>query len=172
MTSKLAQRKADELMLIEARDVRLRRDERQRIALEFSDGRRYAEVVVTHAFPVSRPGRCVLLREADGREIGLIANTDGLDRESHEVLEAELDRSYFMPRILSVDRIEEEFGIATWHVVTDRGPTRFQVRARSESIWSFGGGRYLIKDVEGNRFDIPSLSELEPRSRTLVELHI
>jgi len=172
MTSKPVQRKADELTLVEAREVRLRRDERQRIVVEFSDGRRYAGVVVTHAFPVSRPGRCVLLREAGGREIGLITKADGLDRDSQEVLDAELDRSYFMPRIISVSKIEEEFGIATWHVVTDRGPTQFQVRARSESIWSFGGGRYLIKDVEGNRFDIPSVSELEPRTRALVEMQI
>jgi len=172
MMTKFAPAKVDELTLIQSRDVRLRRDERQRIMVEFADGRRYAEVVVTHAFPVSRPGRCVLLREPGGREIGLIANTDGLDRESQEVLETELDRSYFMPRILHVRAIEEEFGIATWHVVTDRGPTRFQVRARSESIWPLGGARYLIKDVEGNRFDIPSLLELDSRSRAIVELHI
>jgi hypothetical protein len=162
----------DQLTVIDPHRVRLRRDQRQRVVVELPEGEQHADVIVTHTFPVSRPGRFVLLRDGRGREIGLIADADALDRESRDVLAAELDRSYFMPRILSVSAIEDEFGIATWHVITDRGPTQFQVRARSESIWYYGAGRYLIRDVEGNRFDIPSLSALDPRSRTLVELQI
>jgi hypothetical protein len=160
------------LTLLDPREVRLRRDERHRIVLELGEGRRHEHVMVTHTFPVSRPGKFVLLRDAHGGEIGLIPDADALDRESREVLAEELDRAYFMPRILSVTDIEDQFGIATWQVITDRGPTRFQVRARTESVWSFGGGRYLIKDVEGNRFDIPSLADLDDRSRMLVEMQI
>jgi hypothetical protein len=161
-----------DLTLLDAHQIRLRRGERNRIVLEVGGERRHDDVRVTHTFPVSRPGRYVLLRDADGGEIGLIADADALDRESRELLAEELDRAYFMPRILEVKSIEDQFGIATWHVVTDRGPTRFQVRARTESVWSLGGSRYLIKDVEGNRFDIRSLYDLDDRSRLLVEMQI
>jgi hypothetical protein len=121
---------------------------------------------------VTRRRRFVLLYDREGREIGILPELKSLDPESQETATRELDRSYFLSRIKRIVRVEERYGLATWHVITDRGPRTFSVRSRSENIWWIGPGRVLIRDPDGNRYEIRSVEKLDGRSRALLDLHI
>jgi len=150
----------------------IRRDRHGGVKVRLPDGTTEHQVRLVEAFPVTRRRRFVALYAPNGEEMGVLRNPKHLDPESAEVVLTTLDRSYFMSRIKSIERIEERYGLATWHVITDRGPRVFEVRSRAENVWWLGASRILIKDPDGNRYEIHDLNKLDSRSRVLAELHL
>ena len=59
-------------------------------------------------------------------------------------------------------------GVSEWEVKTDRGYAKFEVVDRTEHIRKLPGGRVMIVDADGNRFEIEDVSRLDERSQTLV----
>ncbi len=106
--------------------------------------------------------------------MGLLVDPRRLDRESRELVLAQADQAYFMPRIIRIVRVEEQMGmgIARWEVETDRGWSSFDVISRSESVWFVGRNRLVIRDADGNRYLIEDLNALDRRSRRLADLYL
>ena len=104
----------------------------------------------------------------DGKEAALLAHADKLDDESLRVLKACLERVYYVPKIQRVDSIAENHSVSRWNVLTDRGYASFEV-VDSENIRRLPGGAFLICDADGNRYEIESIHQLDPRSRVLLE---
>jgi len=132
------------------------------------DGR---EIVLGHIvsiFPISNRSHFVSLRDLEGNEIGIVEQAHELDPESRRILRAELERSYFLPKIQDILSVADHLSIFTFRVKTDKGLRTFEVRNPRRSIRSVGGGRYIIKDVDGNRYDIPKLGNLGPKSQNLM----
>jgi hypothetical protein len=153
--------------------VRLRLDKLGRLCLRLRDGREYVNVKVVPAFPITRPNRFVYFQDEQGKELGLLVEPRRLDRESRDLLLAQADLAYFMPRIQRIIRVEEQTGgVATWEVETDRGWSRFEMLARGEAVWWVGRDRVLIRDVDGNRYLIEDLGALDQRSRRWAELYL
>lgn len=150
--------------------VRLWREENGRLRLAIEDDRCYLDVKVVRAFPRSEPDRYVgLLTAATGRVIALVADPDGLDAESRRLVTEALDRHYFLPNIVRVTSLKEEFGAVYIEAVTDRGKRRFVVRGIRDSIEQSGDGELLIPDADGTRYRIPDWRDLDPKSRRLLE---
>lgn len=77
-----------------------------------------------------------------------------------------------MPRIHRVKEIKEEYGYSYWEVDTDRGACRFTVRMGGGSVYAIGHNRYMVNDIDGNRFEIPDLYALTPREIKKLDLFI
>lgn len=152
----------------------MRRNEGGQLELRLAGGILHSDVGVVLAFPISRPNRFVYVLDADGEELGLIVDPWRLDRESRDLVLAQADQAYFMPRITRIVRVEERtgIGIARWEVETDRGYSRFDVVSRSESVWYVGKNRLVIRDADGNRYLIEDLAALDRRSRRLADLYL
>lgn len=123
------------------------------------------------AFPLRSPSHYVVLYAADRREIGIIEDPARLDPESRAALAVELNRAYCIPIITRVDSVTYDGVVAVWHVETDRGPRRFELSNRRDARF-LEGRRVLIKDSDGNRYDIPDCAALDPRSRAIVEREV
>ncbi|HEX6972170.1 MAG TPA: DUF1854 domain-containing protein [Limnochordia bacterium] len=135
------------------------------------DGTRCEPVYAALAFPLQAPDRYVALFDQDRRELGIIDNPARLDPESRSALAAELERAYCIPVIVQVESVVHDGFIPVWYVQTDRGPHRFELRSRRDARW-IDGRRVLIKDADGNRYDIPDVTALDPRSRAIVEREV
>jgi hypothetical protein len=158
---------AQESNLIDAQAVRLRRNERgETIAAVHGEDRVIGQI--QSVFPISNRHRFALLRDEHGAEIGIVAQAQNLDGDSRRILREELDRSYFLPHITDIQDIREHHGVFTMEVITDRGPRSFEVRRPRQNIRNVGRSRYIIKDVDGNRYDIPNLANLGPKSQNLM----
>ncbi len=156
-----------ELTLLDPDRTRLRRDEFTDLILEYRGERQ--PVTAHRAFPLTATGQFIVLKGVDGTEIGAIRDIASLDDESRNILESDLERTYFAPVILQVNRLEENFHIPKWDVETDSGHRVFEVRSRRRDIRIMQGGRILLRDADGNRYEIPDYRELDPVSRALVE---
>lgn len=129
----------------------------------------HENVSVYRAFPFSYGDDYLSVRDKEEKELGMIRTLADFDQATKALILEELERRYFVPIITRIERIKEEFGYGYWDVETDRGPRRFTIRGVQQSVLSIGPDRLLIIDVDGNRYEIPKLSRLDPRSIRLID---
>jgi hypothetical protein len=122
-------------------------------------------VSVVRAFPLSRPERHFSVRDGKNAEVGIVVDVKALQGENRRLVEEELARRYLVPVIRRVLRVKERFGTVDWEVETDRGVRTFTMRSIRENVHQPSPGRYLLTDVESNRYDVPDLSALDLASQ-------
>ena len=124
-------------------------------------------VVAVRAFPLSLRDRYVRLQDMEGNELGVIRDPRELERDSRKRLEAALRRRYFTPTILQIHSLQEKMGIVEWQVETDRGRKAFLTKSVHSSLRESGGG-YIVTDVEGSRYEIGNVADLDPHSAAIL----
>ena len=139
------------------------------LRLTIEDDRSYLKVKVVRAAPLSYPDRYISFLDAKDEEICMVDDLEQLDQQIRSLIDEELDRRYLTATILQVDAVRNEYGTSYWDVETDRGQREFVVQNVSENAQWLGDHRLLIIDVDGNRFEIPRLDELDKKSLGWVE---
>ena len=137
----------------------------------------YRRVAVHRCFPFSSPDRFLSIREAEdmgeaGREIGLIERIEDFPEAQRQLLEEQLALRYFQPLIQRIRRIREEYGYSYWETETDRGTAEFTVRNGSGAVYAIGERRYLVNDIDGNRYEIPDSARFSSSEQKLLDLYI
>lgn len=127
---------------------------------------------ITSAFPLSKPDRIVVLKDQQGNEIGILDRLRPLDKESRAILKQELEKSYFMPTIHEIVSKQERLRVVTMEVITNRGERTFQVRNVRQNIRKMGRGRIIIKDVDGNRYEIPEWRSLPEEAQEMIREYL
>ena len=115
-------------------------------------------------FPWSVPDAYVSILDSDGSEVAMLRTLDELDAASREIVAAELRDKVFNPKILRVLNYKREFGISSITAETDRGEVVFQFRGRDD-IRVLSPTRALFRDVDGNTYELPDLTQLDPASQ-------
>ena len=131
------------------------------------DGQAHRDVRPVRAFPVSRKADYISFLNQQGQEVALVAHPHKLDKASRKALDQALNRMYYVPKILRIDSIEEMWGISRWKVQTDCGYASFEVTDQ-ESIRKLPPARYIMQDVDANRFEIEDATKLDPQSQALL----
>ena len=122
-------------------------------------------VTLVQARPLTDPDGMIAIIDAHKRCVGEVASLAELSVESRAVAQLELQRRYCIAVILRVESTLVDFGSRYWQVVTDRGPRRFLVRDPQRAVLRLPPDRIMLRDVQGNRFLIPSLAALDAASR-------
>ena len=131
-----------------------------------------ANVSIFRAFPLSAPDRFLSIRNEKTEELGLLADPAPLDPSSRTIVEEELRRRYVLPVVRRVLQMRERFEILECRVETDRGICQFSIRNLRENVLRPQPNRYILTDVDGNRFDIPDLRGLPPASQAQFLEHL
>jgi hypothetical protein len=165
----------DELNILDAKKVSIYKDGFNRLRLKIEGGEDYEEVQAAMSFPLTNPDQFISFFEVkDGKrdkEIGIIEDTKKLDSKSRKLLKEELKKVYFMPQITKINRMKELHGVMKFDVDTDKGPREFETRYK-EDIRKMTGGQIIIKDADGNRYEIKDYRRLDQRSRNLIDTEI
>ncbi len=127
---------------------------------------------VASAFPLSARLQRVVFFDGQGEEIGCLKNPSRLDGASLRLLREELDKAYFMPRITAIMEIDDYLDIEFWRVETNRGERTFEVRQPRRHIRTIGPQRMVVKDVDGNRYEIRDWSRLDRKSLAWLMRHL
>ena len=146
--------------------IRVFRDPKGRPTIRIGDEEKIVYRFV-RSFPLTGASRYISVSDEEGKEMGLIRNLKELDQESWRVIEEELEKAYFMPKITKILAVKELYGGMTdFTVETDRGYKEFESHGRSAVRW-VTASRVVVTDVDGNRYEIPDLGALDSRSRSL-----
>ena len=119
-------------------------------------------------FPLTHPNRYLTLLDKTGSEVGLIIEPDTLDGASCHSLRKELRRRYLTANVRRLNSAIFEYGATYWHVETDRGTREFVTQHLQENAIWLTTDHLLILDVDGNRFEITSVGNLDTNSRQLL----
>ena len=137
------------------------------------DGRlEYDRVFLHRCFPNELSEGYVSVLDRDGAELGMIRSIDDFPEETRELLRLELGRKYHFFTIKSVRSVNEKYGYSYWKITDEAGEREFTVRDTYRSITKVSEDRVFVTDVDGNRFEIPSLAALDRRSRRKIELFL
>ena len=155
---------------VDINKIRLFREPLWQLRLTIDKDRSYIKIKIVRAAPLSHPRQYISILDAKNEEICMIEDLKQLDLEMQGIAEEELDRRYLTSNILRVISVRHEFGTSYWDVETHRGQREFVVQNVAESAQWLGDHRILIVDVDGNRFEIANLKDLDKKSLKNVEM--
>lgn len=135
----------------------------------------YPRIQPYRAFPFTHSDRFISIRTNqgnEGKEIGMIEDLKSLPDEYRKMIEEQLELRYFMPEIIRIHSIREEYGYSYWDVVTDRGECRFTTNMSAGTAVSLSDIRMIIKDVDDNRFEIKDIRKLSASELKMLDLYL
>lgn len=138
------------------------------LVLECSDGTRYENVSMLQAYPLTAPETSVFFCDSEGNELGHIDTILDLDTDSASIAQDALRAAYFVTTIHAIKNVEARHGVTTWTVETSRGPRVIHVKDRND-IRKIPGGKIVITDVHGMKYQIDNVRTLDIKSQMLVE---
>ena len=124
------------------------------------------------AFPFKKEREYICVQNEAKEELGMIRALSDFDEKSRELVETELKKKYFAPKILKIVKLEEKFGSSFWDCQTDYGLRKFTVKDPHRSILRLGEDRAYVVDVDGCRYEIESLEKMDKKSHSKIELYL
>jgi len=129
-------------------------------------------VVVKRPFPLKGPRELIVVSSVEGKFLGLIKDYRRLDPGSVALVESHLDRQHYMPEIVGIKSIGEEGGVWIWKTITDRGERDFVVRSRRRDVTWLSDHHLVVRDADGNKYEIRDFRKLDENSRDKSELEV
>ena len=126
------------------------------------------ETVVRAArcFPWSHPEEFIVLRDTtdDANELAMLEDLRKLPAGSRGAVEAWLQRHTLIPKITRVLESREINAARMFHVDTDRGERKFKITERDD-LRTLEDGRTLLRDDDGNTYELPPIPEMDEGSQ-------
>lgn len=139
---------------------------------EMADGTQYDRVWLHRVFPFELKDEFISVQTKDNEEIGIIRRISDFDSETADILRAELERKYFIPKIKRIITLRERRGFSYWKIETNIGEMELSLQDTYRSITRIGEDRAFITDISGNRCEIESIIALDRKSQKKLELYL
>lgn len=142
-----------------------------RLVLSLATGEQFSGVVPVRGFPFTAPGACISFCDEHGHEVFFLSDLSQLAAPVRELLEADLARREFIPVIRNIYSVSAGAEPTDWHVLTDRGETRFVLNSE-DNIRRMGLHGALVTDSHGIRFRIEDARALDAHSRRTLRRYL
>ncbi len=133
-------------------------------------------IFLSRAFPFDMPHDYISVLDKDKKEIGFIRSLNDFDELQKSMLIRELDAKYYTPTIKKIYSVKERYGFSYWKTECEFGEKSFTLQDTYRSIIKSsnpdGSERLFILDVDGNRYEIPNVEELDRQSFKKIELYL
>jgi len=162
-----------EMRFLNGENAQFSRTEGGFLSLKTKD-KEYDRVGVYLTFPLTNPEEFISIREADekAKEIGIVEKISVLSKDQQDMLREQIKLRYFMPVITKVLDVKDEYGYAYWNVITTFGACRFTTQMSGDAVVSLSDSRFLVTDIDGNRYEIPDFYQLGVMERKKLDLFI
>ncbi|MEM2913093.1 MAG: DUF1854 domain-containing protein [Candidatus Bathyarchaeia archaeon] len=157
------------LNILDPKKMRVLFDEHDNALKIVVEGKVLSGLIPAKPFPITYP-EFIIFRDTYGVDLCIIKNYKELDEESIRNLRALLDKIYFIPQILKIEKIETSGDEFLWNVLTDKGPRKFKTRGRM-SVMQIGN-RIVITDMNDNVYEIEDVYSLDAGSISEIEMTI
>lgn len=135
--------------------------------------KRYDRVFLHRAFPHELLWEYISVLGDEGKELGLIYKIDDLAESDRALIVTEIKRKYYSPVIKSISGLKERYGFSYWKVVGEDGKSfNFTMQDTYRNIIHTGEDSAILIDVDGNRYTIKSITELDRKSYRKIEIYL
>ncbi len=155
--------------MLDKQELKVFYDEHGIPSLQLENGETYHDIEINLLFPLTRRRTYVRFVDSEEDEIGIVHKMESLDEDSRAVVEQELQKTYFIPTVTKIYSIETKLGADEWKVKTEKGDRTFEVTGKRRNIRFYPDGLVVIKDIDGNRYEINSIRSLDAPSRKILE---
>jgi hypothetical protein len=104
------------------------------------------------------------------KEVGIISHINVFDGAIQEILKTTLNNKYFTSIIEIIHSVKDKYGYSYWDVKTNVGRVKFTVHDTYRSLVKVTDDRVMVNDINGNRYEIPSLAKFDKNSLRKIEL--
>lgn len=120
--------------------------------------------------PLSDEQRTVsIMHQTEKRELALLYTLDTIGEKERQIIQNEIKRRYFFPKIQAILDINIHLGDYYWDVLTDRGPRKFLLNSPAMNIRWLSDQRLLLSDSEGIKYELENIQALDHDSRDWVD---
>ena len=154
-----------------AADCRFHRNANGFLGLELR-GEYHKRVQLSRALPFSAPEQYICVADMEGKEIAVLESLDDFEAGQKELLEAELGIRYFYPIVTQVKSIKEKMGSYYLDLAIGEYKKTIAVKDISKNLKQLGGGKIVLTDVDGNRFMIPDVYQIQKKSLQMMEPYL
>lgn len=164
---------ADEIFLLDASQIEFFVDEQLQIGLRNkSDGSVVTGLRLALMFPITDRTSYIQFFDDQGQEVGILQDVNQLDKQSRTIVLSEIAKTYFIPEITRIIDISTELGADVWQVETNKGLRKFEVVGKRRNIRYITADHVMIKDLDGNRYEIPKVMNLDSSSKRLLQREV
>jgi len=156
-------------LFLTGNDVRLTSHDRIFVDAELYSGETYKNLEPRRLFPVTGGADFISFLDENGDEKFILRDIANLPTDQREILEKCLFEYYRVPKITSILKRNDNDQLWTWTVDTDRGVFTFEMTNTVQGFKQFYDGRILIIDSKDNRYEIPSIDSLDPKSQKIMQ---
>ena len=154
-----------------AADCRFYRNANGFLGLELR-GEDHKRVQLSRALPFSAPEQYICVADMDNKEVAVLESLEAFDPWQKELLEAELGIRYFYPIVTQVKSIKEKMGSYYLDLAIGEYKKTIAIKDISKNLKQLGGGRIVLTDVDGNRFMIPDVYQIQKKSLQALEPYL
>lgn len=152
-------------------NVQFQLDPWGRLLLMSGDSAAAVPVQPVRMFPISAPDLWVALCDPSGKEVLCLEDLSRLSTENRGLLENELASREFIPVITRVYHVSSLSEPCEWDVETDRGRTRFVLKAEDD-VHRMSPTSAIFIDAHGTRFLVRDSKSLDAASRRYIEWYL
>ncbi len=159
-------------LFVTGNDVRITSHDKIFIDAEMFTGEKYCNLEPRRLFPVTGVNDYISFLDDTGEEKFILRHITDLPEPQQEMLQKCLWEYYRIPKITKILERKDSSHLWTWTVETDRGVFTFEITNVLAAIKLFYDKRVLITDSKDNRYEIPDLYKLDPKSRKSIQLEL
>ena len=140
-----------------------------------ADGTEYKKIKLSRALPHKRPNEYISVIDRDKGELGIILNIEDFSEEQRALINGELAKLYYSPRIVRIISKKDKMGFVYMEVETTSGLKEFALRDPARNIRYMdpsSGKAVQITDVDGNRYLIEDFAALDAKSAKKIEAYL
>jgi len=120
--------------------------------------------------PLSDGKRIVsILHQEKKEELILIKSLETIDGTNKKIIEEEIERCYFFPKITKINDVSIHLGDYYWDVVTDKGGKKFLLSSPSVNMRWVSTQRIILCDSDGIKYDLCDMEDMDQASRDLLQ---
>ena len=139
-------------------------------------GTDYKRIALRSALPVGNPMEYISVADKDNKEIGMIRSLSELSGDQYKIVTTELVNRYYSPTVYEVKSVKDKLGYVYLELLIGSDDQRYTkscaVKDVNKNIRMLDDDRLAIFDVDGNRYIIQSLAELDKKSLKRLEPYL
>jgi len=132
-------------------------------------GEDYKHIVLRRIMPIDQPLHYISVADQENKEICILKAVADLEPSQREIVERELDNRYYSPQVLDIMSVKDKLGYVYMEMrLRNKQGKEYDkscaVKDVSRNIRMLSSNSIIIFDVDGNRYVVPSLKELNKQS--------